>query len=68
MVAYQGTKRWNAATNLHDLLTIPEYFKPFRPQLSHGLMDLPAFGDEVIKRCGAFVFFSERTHNSKYLL
>lgn len=49
MVVFQGPKQWNAALNLHDMLDVPDYFKPYCPQLTYSLMDLPSYTDEEIQ-------------------
>lgn len=49
MVIYQGRSKWTAPTTLHDMLNVPDYIKPYCPQMSFGLMDLTAFSDEEIR-------------------
>jgi len=49
MVVYQGKRRWTAPLTIHEMLEVPEYMKPFCPQLTYGLMDLSSFSDEDIQ-------------------
>lgn len=49
MVVFQGPKQWNAALTLHDMLDVPEDFKPYCPQLTYSLMDLSSYTDEEIQ-------------------
>lgn len=49
MVLYQGERNWSAPLDLHDLLKVPGYLKPYLPGFSYLLMDLSSYSDEQIK-------------------
>jgi predicted transposase/invertase (TIGR01784 family) len=49
VVLYQGEQRWTAPTDLHEMLQVPVYLKPYIPQFSYLLKDLSSFSDEQIQ-------------------
>jgi hypothetical protein len=49
MVIYQGQKTWSAPLSVHDALNVPEYMRPFCPEMRYELMDLSALTDDDIQ-------------------
>ncbi len=49
MVVYQGKRKWTSPQNVHDLLDVPEYLKPYCPQMTYELMDLSSLKDDDIR-------------------
>jgi len=49
MVVYQGKKRWTSPLTVHDFMDVPEFLKPYCPQMTYDLMDLSSLKDEDIQ-------------------
>ncbi len=49
MVVYQGKKRWTSPLTVHDFIDVPEFLKPYCPQMTYDLMDLSSLKDEDIQ-------------------
>ncbi len=48
MVVYQGKRKWTSPRSIHELLDVPEYLKPYCPQMIYELLDLSSLKDKDI--------------------